>query len=80
MLRVSLSELNFRLSHLLPAGKRITSVLGTDGMSIECELGDKPDTRHPFKPNAKYSWFCGVCGYPEHEVLMHLPPNGQGEP
>ncbi len=70
-MRVSLSELNFRLGHLLPAGKEIKSVV-SDGLSIECELGDKPDTRHRYTPHKKYPWFC-ECGYPEHETLVHLP-------
>lgn len=73
-MRVSLSELNFRLGHLLPAGKELKSVRPTpDGLSIECEIGDKPDTRHRCAPHKKYPWFCDVCGYAEHETLMHLP-------
>lgn len=31
-----------------------------------------PDTRHKYVPNRKYPWFCGKCGYAEHEKLKHL--------
>lgn len=71
-MRVSLSELNFRLGNLLPAGKAIRAVRPSqDGLSIECELGNSPDNRHTYRPHKKYPWFCGVCGYPEHERLKH---------
>jgi hypothetical protein len=33
----------------------------------------KPDTRHRFKPNRKYPWFCAFCGYPPEHPIMHLP-------
>ena len=26
---------------------------------------------HQFMPHPKYPWFCGECGYPEHEKLKH---------
>ena len=29
--------------------------------------------RHPYQPHKLYPHFCGQCGYPEREALMHLP-------
>lgn len=26
---------------------------------------------HAYIPHRKYPWFCGHCGYPEHERLQH---------
>ena len=31
----------------------------------------EPHRTHTFKPHRKYPWFCGICGYASHEVLMH---------
>lgn len=28
-------------------------------------------TTHQFKPDRKYPWFCGVCGYGPDELLQH---------
>lgn len=30
--------------------------------------------KHAYVPDEEYPWFCGECGYPEHERLQHLPP------
>lgn len=39
-----------------------------------------PDCRHTYKPNKRYPWFCGECGYSEHEALKHLPGTVMGQP
>lgn len=26
---------------------------------------------HVYQPHPRYPWFCGECGYPEHERLKH---------
>jgi len=31
------------------------------------------ETRHKFKQDPEYPWFCQHCGYAEHEELKHLP-------
>lgn len=36
-------------------------------------LADAPDQRHAYKPHRKHFWFCELCGYAEHELLLHLP-------
>ena len=28
---------------------------------------------HQYEPHFKFPWFCGHCGYPEHERLKHTP-------
>ena len=33
----------------------------------------KVDKRHKYVPDRKFPWFCGKCGYAEHEALMHFP-------
>ena len=38
--------------------------------------GTQPDPPHRYQPHKKYPWFCGECGYPEHERLKHE----RGEP
>ena len=69
-MRISIDALSFRFA---PSGKDIASVrVDADG-SLVCELRDKPDYRHPYKPHKKYPWFCEDCGYAEHETLKHRP-------
>jgi hypothetical protein len=29
--------------------------------------------RHAYELHKKYPWFCGHCGYAEHDPLQHLP-------
>ena len=72
-MRISLADLSFRFSHQLPPGKEIASVAVDERGNLECTLRDKPDTRHVYRPNKKYPWFCECCGYAEHETLMHRP-------
>ena len=67
-MRITFEELAFRLA----PGKVIKSVR-VDGRVLVCEVSDTPDQRHAFTPDKKYPWFCGACGYAEHEALKHLP-------
>ena len=34
--------------------------------------------RHAYQPHKLYPHFCGQCGYPEREALMHLPAASTG--
>ena len=39
-----------------------------------------PPPLHAYKPHRKWPWFCGECGYPEHERLKHPPRDSDGSP
>ena len=32
---------------------------------------------HRYSPHRRYPWFCGECGYPEHERLKHHPVDAE---
>lgn len=76
-MKITLSDLSFRFGHAIPRGKRIVGVKVSEDGSLECELGDKPDTRHVFVPHEKYPQFC-KCGYAEHVDFLHLPTPAPG--
>lgn len=46
---------------------RIQKALGMFQKRTEVE------TRHEYKADEKYPWFCGKCGYPPDHPIMHLP-------
>lgn len=37
------------------------------------EIAEYLEALHRYVPHPKWPWFCRDCGYPEHEVLKHIP-------
>lgn len=41
----------------------------------EAGYSPPPQPTHDYEPHSRWPWFCGKCGYPEHERLMHPAPS-----